>query len=1168
MADIDKIGLVNIIDECFDKYNGRYTPYNVEENSSILSFLKNIYGLIKDESVFENLELLSIYKETVEKILKKINQLENRKIYQYKFLIGNNGSSLKKEKFISFLTKMWNYCNRNFSKTLTENERKIGYYETVNGETFFNGYRENVIIGGKLTPSYENNEVNYTTENNPYCIKMIGITNTNKKEKPYIVLCLNGTEISFESSDPLIDLIEYINDESRFGDTVFGKFYNSNDPEEYRIYFAFSNGFIVNDMNEYENPNGRIYEIFEALFKTLNRTNKENYFKDYLKDYFYTGIVERYREKKIDDRETNLISKDLNFGRFDNIIPGVYETLSGKGGNIGGIQTIDFDRKEVLGLGEYSRLMFDASYYNPETNNIEIYINKKYLSGSLKKISEYKNIEDYINSLNNKYSIFSSYDGFNLNNVDYLKQDKEIKNILLKENLFAIEPNFWPENDNTDEYRDDDFFSNNIKQLQKVYFYDDNSYLAEDELLKQLSFVEHSKQVSLFERGLITENEIEEQQFVRSQRNRNIDIGSDEDNLIIYLTVKEKLNVSEKKYLGKGYINLKKLPQKFKDNKISKLVDNEDTNKTSYFESEEFSSVLDDREITVVHTTNMRVANTIDGGLSPAFNEEYLDCVKTGNKVSFERKEVPEGIYQKLEFPNFKKAVLNSNGEYIELECTEFAKKVDLGSIKQIRVMSTVNNKERFLFNVRSIKKQYKTYKSGDIYFDDYTNLNDLGLTYIANNAIKISKSSLNTYNISNKYIKISNTKYEEFKNSSSKIDIKWNNDLKKINYVIDVETNDRQPNNTAMIFSEPEKHLKQTQQINSNEYVLDLSGMVLKESESFVFEYKLILEKNEYIKTEKLTEFKNLEVYILDYIQMTGRPPRKEFLGSTYDNNGNIDIEDFVPEKEKLFFISQGFKLKLKPYIQNTRIFFEYINTLNCFLQNTIIKATLKNIKNYRLLTILKLKKEYFNVYVKLLKNASSNAKSYLKEHKFVVKKSTLGLDEPLDVIYKKESKVTIESRKKRNTRIFARNILLSTETEDGYAIKFNNNFITEDDLENGLESNLKFEKFLFFRLYKTNNNGEIIVFYPDEYEKSLNIETRKDKTFEFESKINLKEVVGTLHNIKSEEPDEIIERKNRIKRDLEDINDLTLNISNSIGDKKEPNITTNEKGENFLNW
>lgn len=1158
MVDIDKIGLINIIDGCFDKYKGRYTPYNVEENSSILSFLKNIYSLIKDESVFKDLELLSVYKEAVEKILKKINQLENKKIYQYKFLIGNDGSSLKKEKFINFLSKMWYYCNRDFSKTLTENERKIGYYETINGETFFNGYRENVIIGGKLIPSYENDEVNYTTKNNPYCIKMIGITNTNKKEKPYIVLYIDGTEKKFEGPEPFIDLIAYMNDETRFGDTIFGKFYSSNDPSEYRIYFAFSNGFIVNDMNEYENPNGRIYEIFEALFRTLNRTNKENYFKDYLKDYFYTGIVERYREKKIDDKETNLISKDLNFGRFDNIIPGVYETLSGKGGNIGGVQTIDFDRKEVLGLGEYTRLMFDTSYYNPETNNIEIYINKKYLNGSLKKISEYKNIEDYINSLNDKYSIFSSYDGFNLNNVDYLKQDKEIKNILLKENLFAIEPSFWPESDNTDRYWDNDFFSNNIKQLQKVYFYDDNSYLAEDELLKQLSFIEHSKQVSLFERGLITENEIEEQQFVRSQRNRNIDIGSDEDNLIIYLTVKEKPNTSEKKYLGKGYINLKKLPQKFKDNKISKLVDNEDTNKTSYFESEEFSSVLDDREITVVHTTNMRVAETIDGGLSPAFNEEYLDCVKTGDKVSFERKEVPEGIYQKLEFPKFKRAVLNSNGEYIELECTEFAKKVDLGSIKQIRVMSTVNNKERFLFNVRSIKKQYKTYKSGDVYFNDYTNLNDLGLTYIANNAIKISNSSLNTYNISNEYIKVSNTKYEEFKNSSNKIEIKWNNDLKKINYVIDVETNDRQPNNTAMIFSEPGKYLKQLQQINSNEYVLDLSGMDLKTNESFVFEYKLILEKNEYIKTEKITDFKNLEVYILDYIQMTGRPPRKEFLGSIYDNNGNIDIENFVPNKEKLFFISQGFKLELKPYIQNTRIFFEYINTLNCFLQNTIIKATLKNINNYRLLAILKLKKEVFNIYVKLLKNVSVNAKSYLKEHKFVVRKSTIGLDEPFSIVYKNESEFTIKKRKERKLRSFANTILLSTESEDGYAIKLNKNF-TENDL--------KFEKFLFFRLYKSDKN-EIIVFYPDEYEKNLNIETRKDKTFEFKSEINLKEPAGTLYNIKREGLDEIIERENRVERALEDINSLELSINNNIGNKKDPNITTTEDGKGILNW
>ena len=30
MTALDTIGLVNIIDECFDRYNGRYTPYDVE----------------------------------------------------------------------------------------------------------------------------------------------------------------------------------------------------------------------------------------------------------------------------------------------------------------------------------------------------------------------------------------------------------------------------------------------------------------------------------------------------------------------------------------------------------------------------------------------------------------------------------------------------------------------------------------------------------------------------------------------------------------------------------------------------------------------------------------------------------------------------------------------------------------------------------------------------------------------------------------------------------------------------------------------------------------------------------------------------------------------------------------------------------------------------------
>ena len=55
-----KSQLINIIDECFDRYNGRYTPYDIEENAHTLSFLKKAYSKIKDGSIFENEGLLNV----------------------------------------------------------------------------------------------------------------------------------------------------------------------------------------------------------------------------------------------------------------------------------------------------------------------------------------------------------------------------------------------------------------------------------------------------------------------------------------------------------------------------------------------------------------------------------------------------------------------------------------------------------------------------------------------------------------------------------------------------------------------------------------------------------------------------------------------------------------------------------------------------------------------------------------------------------------------------------------------------------------------------------------------------------------------------------------------------------------------------------------------------
>ena len=897
MASIDTIGLVNIIDECFDAYNDKYTPYIAEENASIFSFLKKSYAIIKDGTIFENQRLLDTYKECVRKILIKLNQIENRKVYKYSFRVDITKTRM--DYFISFFEEMWKYVDRHFPKNLTENEIKVGYYETLDGETFFNGYRENIVIGGQLKPTYEDDKVVYKIEDNPYCIKMNGIVKPG--ERTNIQLFINGVE-NFNS--PFYSLQDFLRQFKALDETVFSKFYSINDELAPRLYFAFSNGFVVNDMNEYENPNGTIYDIFNNLGKSLENSEK-NYFKDFLKNYLYTGIINRYREKTFDDKETSLILNDLNFGRFDNIIPGVDETLSGKGGDIGGLQTIDFDNRTVLGKSEYVRLMFDKSYYNPENNKIEIYINKKNLKGTLSKISKFNGIsgnkDSYLNYISDRYNQLKYYDGFNKENIRFLKKEADIEEILLKEELFAVEPWFWPEN-NQDENWDSEFFINNAKKIQKVYFYDDDSYLKEDDLLKELSVEEGDNK-----------------QFVRSQRNRNISVNSDEKNLIIYLQNDYITNINEKKFLGGGYVNIKKIPQKFKDNKVSKLVDNEYTNKNSYFESEEFSSALDDREITIIHTTPDMFITQTENGFLPSFTGTYLDCEKHNKEVKFVKKHTD--LYRKKEFPEFKVGTLHDGGEFLELECTEFAGYVDIGSLRQIRVMSTESNSQRYLFNVKGIKKNKVRYQTVNAYFDNLEDLNKRGYSFPVNNRLSLAESSVETYSIKGKFVTVKNDAsmiFENFFSEENSAGIEWIDagELKDKNYIIDINTEDEEgkPNNTAIVINNTNKYSVDNIDGVSNEFALALKDIEFEIEENFYFEYKLLLQKNEYVKNMNFNN--DFQVYILDYIQMSGRPERKEFLGSTYKDNGEIDILDYVPEKEKIRLYFPGLRKNINAYM------------------------------------------------------------------------------------------------------------------------------------------------------------------------------------------------------------------------------------------------------------
>lgn len=913
-SSIEKVGIINIIDEAFDGvyFNGeKYTPYSIENNSTILSFLKKAYAELKSGNIYEN-ELLNAYKEAVSRVLLKLEQIESERIYEYNFYEKNSYNDGNSGYFVDilkpFFEKLWNYAKRNYSKTLLEDEQKRGYYEIINGEETLNGYRENVIIGVNLKPSYENNKVIYNETNNEYFIRFNGIVPEGEE----------NIEIYHEGQlygNKLYNLKDFF---SLFKEVLFKDEKITNyirrpidETRYYKIYFAFENGFDVDDLNEYQNTNGYIYDLFVSLDKTLNDDERKNYFQEYLKKYFYSGVLSRYREKKIIDKETGVISTDLNFDRNSNILPGTYETLSGKGDNIGGVQTIDFDKRVVMGNSEYHRLMFSKAYYDVENNEIKIFINKKRLTGFLSKLKNYDGIKEYLNAIKKKYKILKEqYESFDEQLLYDVEKEDELEEILLKEMLFAVEPVFLPTNAQNYLNWNKEFFVNNIKKLQKVYFYSDERYVKEDELLKQIS-VQEGK----------------DSQYVKTVRKRNISLQYDDKNLIINLKCNDSLDINDNEaktfYLGEGYINLRKVPQKFKDNKVSKLIDNEYTNINSHFESEEFSSTLDDREISIVHITPTNLNNTKYGYTNaikiisedekehPEKIPNNFNIVSENNgaiRITIEEAidkspnlemstELEEGTWIARTFPKYKYGTLYNEGDHFELECTEFADYNDLNTIKQIKVVNIGNNNERYLFNVRDVRKILTKFEFNNFNINDES-LGSLGLTNIVNGIVYIPSTSL--INNKDEIIALKNNENETFKFEDEELNIIYADEekLNTINYVSDISIDsDIWSENTVLNLNTDEYYVDK-ERLDDEFYTLYVDD--IEENIEYKVEYRLILDKT--IGNENIYINKELEVEILDFVQTFGKPPKKELRQEVYtqDDGFTIANEYKMPKERK----------------------------------------------------------------------------------------------------------------------------------------------------------------------------------------------------------------------------------------------------------------------------
>lgn len=941
---IDKIGLINIIDNAFDEYYKKKDPNyesidTIERNTTIFSFLETLYAIIKDGTLFDDKDLVETYRKALTNCQTKLRQIENRKIYQYNCdLAGSAGEAdIKKNGLITLVRDLWPYADRNFPENLTENEQKYGYYETVNGEQVFNGYRENIIIASKLYPRYTNDEVDYsmydleitnkygekeTIVANGSCIKIYGfkwqsktISETGKPsvryDAPYAEIYINGR--LYGIYDRLKDLIG----EDGYGGIIgltaqqLESFYSQGSIASIMfVEYAFENGFVVNDMNEYESPNGVIYDLFTAALKSID--GDRNYLMDYLKEYFYHGIVERYRERKIEDRASALRVSTLDATYGTDVIPRVYETLSGKGGNIGGVQIIDFDRKVELGIAEYNRLMFDESYYMFDTNTIELYINKIYVNRLMKQLGDYENIDEYVKQLALRFT-----DLMDEEHLEYFNDIDEINELLLRSMFFAVEPFFQPSDMSKFPFNSR-FFINNVPNFQKVYFYNKESAFKEDNILKNLTAAEDSgKSWSATKRGV------------------NISLKYDTDNMIIVLHNDEDIvvdssvfthdssgkiteEVSQKNYLkklndkygtgkvylGNGYINIGKVPQKFKDNSVSRLIDNEDTNKNSFFESTEFASAFDDREIAVVHGSRggLFTREVFENNVTrrEEVAEEYSVFVNEKGQyttgVYGKRREVgTDGklvvddsidLYREVRMPNWKKAKLTRGEYFFELECTDFAKHNDIGSIAQIRVMDATNALDRWLFNVRSVEKRRATYEYK--YFD--LNIEDLSkydMTYILNNVVYFP----------NRFASAGGDTLTYLRNAEENISISTENII-----VEDEVSGKKYDVDTSVIITVPDEVLGGKTYVFGDELIFpDLSSspslQLNKDSDIFVNNknetYTLVIDDSE--KTEILYEFKYylileeaygnsfynhtepLEVLIMQFVQMDGRPNRVE---------------------------------------------------------------------------------------------------------------------------------------------------------------------------------------------------------------------------------------------------------------------------------------------------
>lgn len=704
---IEKLGLITIIDEYF---GDKDTSYDLERSVSFYAFFLNAYKILQQKTI--STEVANKYIQCLTKLIIHLNYAENSRI-RTQYL-----EELSSYELADFVEELHNrYVLKAFNdRNLDEDERHSGYM--VNGK--FAGYKETISIGPNLEKCLqEDGTIDYTLSDNVIVIKEDGtgeiyMTEENTEQlnperayerrpnnKGYFKLFNNYDDFIVAVSSLGLKTIDFV------GTHMIDP---GSDRNLYYVQYGFSQGFLVDYQNNYENSNGVLLDMFEVLLKSFKE--KKNYLEEYLKRYFYQGIVERYRTRTFSDNTFNLKAVGFDPSKYFKVLPTVVEKLDGKAGSLRALSTTNTNRARNFGQTEFNRLFFDKSEFDIDNNLLKLYISKDQLSRELQEIGKYS-VFDYVNDNETSSYLYSlslklknkkrrasqhvSYfddmsdtgqigavetsDKVGRNAAKYIeKYADEIKREFKKTHFFGARPVFTCSKKNT---LDTKVIAAVLEQLYKV--------LQIEVGMDNLDF-----------------------EFTKSQ---------------MILKLKYTYDAKKEKYnkgiydLGSGYVYISKVDQYFMDNSISnphgsKIL----TTEGDSYTSQSFYSLMDDREFEVKHLSDIFLTDTENG---------------------FANADLINGNYVAGMFPEFKKTLIRRRGDKYLLEVTNFSKYNDLNTISQLRVVDKMNNSERYLFNVEGVEVETTTSEQYMLNVDLTKPLSEMKVAYAINNTLHINEEAI-----------------------------------------------------------------------------------------------------------------------------------------------------------------------------------------------------------------------------------------------------------------------------------------------------------------------------------------------------------------------------------------------------------------------------------------